>query len=58
MKRALIRFARVVGAAALAAGIQTAINQVGSFPVSPFLLPTLTAALLALDKLCRDNGIY
>lgn len=59
MKRALIRFGRTIVAAALAAGITAAITSVGSLPINdPTVIAVLTAALVALDKYLRDNGIY
>ena len=56
---ALGRFLRVIGGAALAAGITAAISTVGTLPVSdPYVLATITAALVAADKWFRSNGIY
>jgi hypothetical protein len=55
----LARFLRVVGAAALAAGIAAAIVAVKDLPVDNVqVLALLTAGLMALDKYCRDHGIY
>jgi len=58
MKRALFRFGRVIAAAALAAGIQAAVQTVGDLPLDPVLLPLITAGLVALDKYLRDSGAY
>jgi len=55
----LVRFLRVVAGAALAAGITAAIGHVGELPISDAsTVALLTAGLVALDKFCRDKGVY
>jgi hypothetical protein len=50
---------RVVGAAALAAGISAAVVAVKDLPIdSVYVIGTLTAGLVALDKALRDKGVY
>lgn len=59
MKRALIRFGRIIIAAVLAATIGAAIQNVGELPISDQgTVCLLTAALVALDKFLRDRGVY
>lgn len=59
MKSALIRFGRVIVGAALASLLTAAIANVGTLPIpDPAILAVLTAALVALDKLLRDEGVY
>ena len=55
----LSRFLRVVGAAALAAGIAAAIVAVKDLPIeNTQVIALLTAGLVALDKWLRDKGVY
>jgi hypothetical protein len=59
MKRSLIRFARVVAAAAIAAGLNAAIGAVGELPINDAAtISIITAGLVALDKYFRDVGVY
>jgi hypothetical protein len=53
------RFLRVVGAAALAAGIAAAITAVKTLPIdNTQVILALTAGLVAVDKWLRDRGVY
>jgi len=59
MYRALLRFGRVIVSAGLASLIAAAIANVGTLPIpDPAVLAVLTAALVALDKFLRDEGVY
>jgi len=59
MKRAILRFARVVVAAALAAAVSTGIEHIGELPISDRdVIVVITAALTAFDKFARDRGWY
>jgi len=59
MKTALLRFARVIVGAGLAALMTAAIANVGTLPLpDPVILSFLTAGLVALDKFLRDKGVY
>jgi hypothetical protein len=59
MKTALLRFARVIVGAGLAALMTAAIANVGTLPLpDPVILSLLTAGLVALDKFLRDKGVY
>ena len=55
----IARFLRVVGAAALAAGVAAAITAVKDLPIDNVqVIALLTAGLVAVDKWLRDRGVY
>ena len=59
MKTVLLRFGRVIVGAALASLLAAAIANVGTLPIpDPAVLAVLTAALVALDKFLRNEGVY